>query len=65
MVDYLGMPNKRYWAFENGQLNYGRLNVNTTDLATLVFAEFGLLFRNDRMIIPFKVPVGSLCEVDS
>lgn len=64
-VEYPGMPNKRYWTFENGQLNYGRLNVNTTDLATLVFAEFGLLYSNDWMIIPFKVPVGSLCEVES
>ncbi|MBK8969725.1 MAG: hypothetical protein IPM36_24325 [Lewinellaceae bacterium] len=64
-VDFPGMPNKRYWSFENGKINFGALKANTTDLALIAFAEFGFMYSNDWQIIPFKVPVGSLCTVEN
>jgi hypothetical protein len=58
-----GMPNLRYWAFEDGRTNLGAVRPDTTDLAKLLFLEYGLVFANDWFLIPCEVPVGSLARV--
>jgi hypothetical protein len=58
-----GMPNLRYWAFEDGRTNLGAVKPDTTDLAKLLFLEYGLLFANDWFLIPCEIPVGSLARV--
>ena len=62
-IQYYGMPNRRWWAFEEGVTNLGNLNAQTSDLATLLFAEFALLFTNDWHLIPCPLPVGSLTDI--
>lgn len=62
-VQYYGMPNRRWWSFEDGTVNLGHLNPQTSDLATLLFAEFALLFTNDWHLIPCPLPVGSLTDI--
>ena len=58
-----GMPNLRYWAFEDGRTNLGAVRPDTTDLAKLLFLEYGLVFANDWFLIPCEIPVGSLARV--
>jgi hypothetical protein len=62
-VQFAGMPNVRWWEFEDGRTDFGAIDAHTTDLAKLLLIEFGLIYGNDWSIIPFVVPVGSLCEI--
>jgi hypothetical protein len=62
-AEFDGMPNLRYWAFEDGRTNLGAVKPDTTDLAKLLFLEYGLVFANDWFLIPCEIPVGSLARV--
>jgi hypothetical protein len=58
-----GMPSLRYWAFEDGRTNLGDVRPDTTDVAKLLFLEFGLVYANDWFVLPCEIPVGSLARV--
>ena len=60
---FKGMPNARFWEMEERQVNFGALDAQTTDQLLLVFAELGLVYGNDWFVVPYKLPVNSLCEV--
>lgn len=62
-VMFDGMPNTRWWAFEEGRVNYSYMNPGTQELSKLLFMEFGLIYANDWFLIPFELPVGSLAKV--
>jgi hypothetical protein len=62
-VMFDGMPNARYWAFEDGRTNLGDVSASTTDLATLLLCEFALVYGNDWFLLPCDLPVGSLAQV--
>jgi hypothetical protein len=48
---------------EDRQISFGGLNAKTTDHLLLLFAEMGLIYGNDWFVIPYKLPVNSLCQV--
>jgi hypothetical protein len=58
-----GMPAARWWEFEDGRVDFGNLKPNTTDLATLILADFSLTYGNDWSVIPYPLPRGSLSQV--
>jgi hypothetical protein len=62
-VQFDGMPNTRWWSFEDGKTNFGDVDAATTDLATLLLVEFGLVFANDWFIVPCTAPAGSVLTV--
>jgi hypothetical protein len=62
-VTYAGMPHPRWWTMEDGRTNFGDIRPDTTDLAKLLFIEFGLVYSNDWFLVPFTVPAGSLVSV--
>jgi len=62
-VGFNGMPNSRWWAFEDGRTNFGDIKPDTTDLAKLLLIEFGLVFANDWFLIPFTAPAGSVAGI--
>ncbi len=62
-IEFAGMPSVRWWEFEDSKTNFGNINPNTTDLATLVLADFGLVYGNDWSLVPYTLQVGSLSEV--
>lgn len=62
-IEFSGMPSVRWWEFEDSKTNFGSINPNTTDLATLVLADFGLVYGNDWSLVPYTLEVGSLSEV--
>ncbi|HTF80893.1 MAG TPA: hypothetical protein VL947_04190, partial [Cytophagales bacterium] len=49
---FAGMPNSRWWQFENGAVDLNNFKADTTDLANLIFSEYAFMFSNDWMIIP-------------
>jgi hypothetical protein len=62
-ASFKGMPSPRFWEMEERQVNFGALNAQTTDHLLLVFAELGLIYGNDWFVLPYRVPVNTLCEV--
>jgi len=62
-VEFPGMPNIRLWAFEKREVDFGNIQPSTTDLATLILAEFGLVYGNDWSLIPYRLDVGVLAEI--
>lgn len=62
-VRFEGMPDSRYWTFEEGGTNFAAIDVSHLDLAKLVLIEFGLIYSNDWSLIPFKIPMGSVTDV--
>ena len=59
-----GMPDPRWWAFEDGRTNLGDIRADTTDLARLLFMEFALTYGNDWFTIPCELPVGTVAKVE-
>ncbi len=63
-VQFDGMPETRWWKFEDAKTSFGDVKPSTTDLAKLLLIEFGLVFANDWFIIPNTLPVGSLANIE-
>ena len=63
-LSYQGMPNTRWWAFEEGKTNFGMVTPTTTDLGKLLFLEFGLVYANDWFLLPHAVPARSLADIE-
>jgi hypothetical protein len=61
-VNFAGLPNMRWWEFEDSRVGFGLTTASKTDLAKILLAEFGLLFSNDWFIIPCRASVGTLIE---
>lgn len=62
-VSFSGMPNTRWWSFEDRKTNFGDIDANTTDLAKLLFMEFALVYANDWFLIPYTLPAGAIAAV--
>jgi hypothetical protein len=62
-VTFNGMPNTRWWKFEDSVTSFGDIKPDTTDLAKLLLIEFGLVYGNDWFIIPFTLPAGTIANV--
>ncbi len=62
-IRFNGMPDTRWWAFEDGKTNFGDIRPGTTEIAKLLLIEFGLVYANDWFMIPHTVPTGSVLNV--
>ena len=64
-VNFKGMPNSRWWAFEDAKIDFGSLDVKTTDLGKLLLMEFALIYGDDWFQIPIPLKIGSICKIKS
>lgn len=62
-VSFEGMPDSRYWAFEDSRINFGEVRPDKTDLARVLMLEFALVYANDWVIVPLTLPVGTVTEI--
>lgn len=62
-VQFEGMPNSRWWRFEDGRVNFGDVKTDRVDVGRLLLIEFGLVFANDWYIVPIQTDVGSISDV--
>lgn len=60
---FAGMPADRYWQFEDGQVNLGRLDAQPHDLARLCVAEFAMVYGNDWLVVPLTIRAGSFTTI--
>ncbi|HKA69545.1 MAG TPA: hypothetical protein VKG85_10560 [Actinomycetes bacterium] len=64
-VEFSGMPAPRWWEFEDGRVDFGRVDAAPDDLARLLLLEFALVYGNDWLMIPVTLEAGSICRVRS
>ena len=62
-VVFKGMPGPRWWNFETGTTDFGRLDTETVDLAKMLVMEFALTYGNDWFIVPVPTDVGTLSAI--
>lgn len=62
-IDFGGMPNTRWWTFENSKTYVGDIKPGTHEIGKLLFAEFVLLYANDWFIVPQEVKGGTISNV--
>lgn len=58
-----GMPNTRWWKFEDSKTAFAGVSPSTTDIGKLLLIEFALVYANDWFLIPCSLPAGSLADV--
>lgn len=58
-VTFRGMPNARWWDFEDAVTDFGQVTAETVDLAKLLVMEFALIYGNDWFSVPVPVTVGT------
>ncbi|MEL7122946.1 MAG: hypothetical protein AAFO07_26090 [Bacteroidota bacterium] len=63
-IEFPGMPKARWWEFEDNQLNFAAIEANISDTAKMVLTEFAFLYSNDWFMLPYKLPTGSLMQVN-
>ena len=62
-VRFRGMPNAKWWDFENNVTDFGAIDVQRQDLAKLAVMDFMLLHGNDWFLAPVDIPVNSLYQI--
>lgn len=62
-IEFNGMPNVRFWEFEDRRTDFGSIRAGTTDVPLLLLAEFGLIYGNDWTVVPCNLEVGSLADI--
>jgi hypothetical protein len=62
-IDFGGMPNLRWWTFEESKTYLGDIKPNTIDIGKLLFSEFVLIYANDWFILPQKLPANTISRV--
>jgi hypothetical protein len=63
-LEFAGMPNPRWWQFEDAAVDLGSFRADATDIAKIVVAEFALLYGNNWFVVPVQQPIGTLAEVE-
>jgi hypothetical protein len=59
-VVFRGMPDPRWWNFEDAVTDFGQLDADHVDLAKLLVMEFALVYGNDWFSIAVPTPIGTL-----
>jgi hypothetical protein len=57
-VVFRGMPEARWWNFEDSVIDFGQLDTDTVDLPKLLVTSFALVYGNDWFSVPVPVTVG-------
>ena len=63
-AEFGGIPNSRWWEFEDSKVDLGNITADTTDLAKIILSEFALIYGNDWFVLPYPVEAGSIMEIE-
>lgn len=61
---FKGMPNARWWEFEDRKVDWGGMDVPLTDVSKLLLLDFTFNFGNDWYLVPYRAEVGSLVSLN-
>lgn len=62
-ITFPGMPDTRWWAFEDGKVNLGKYDTPIIDIGRMLFLEFALLYANDWYMMPLSLRSGEIADV--
>jgi len=60
-VRFRGMPNERFWDFEDARVDVAAIRPDRRNLASMLLVDFMLVHGNDWYLVPFEQPVGTVC----
>jgi hypothetical protein len=63
-VRFSGMPDPRWWNFEDARFNWADIDTDRRDLARLLVVDFMLIQGTDWFIVPFGQSVGTLARIE-
>lgn len=63
-LEFPGMPNARWWEFEDRRINFAALEGKLNETAKMALTEFAFLYSNDWFLMPLRVPIGSTIEIE-
>ena len=64
-VSFPGMPNARWWRFEDGKTDIGDIRRPNLNFLSMLLIEFALVYSNDWFVIPVRQKVGSIRTIDA
>jgi hypothetical protein len=62
-VTFRGMPESRWWNFEDSLTDFGQLDTEHVDLAKMLVMEFALVYGSEWFFVPVPTPLGTLQRV--
>jgi hypothetical protein len=62
---FKGMPNARWWEFEDAVVDFGNIPAGPTDLGRMLLIEYMLIYGNDYFVVPIDLPIGAICLTES
>lgn len=62
-IFFPGMPESRWWQMEEGQVDFGNMIVNKTDISKLLLLDFMLNYAGNWYMLPHVAEVGTLTEI--
>jgi hypothetical protein len=63
-VSFSGMPNARWWHFEDARFNWAAVDTDRRELGKVMVVDFMLVQGNDWFIVPIGQEVGTLARLD-
>ena len=60
-VRFRGMPNERFWDFEDARYAIDAIRPDRRNLASMILLDFMLVHGNDWYLVPFAQPMGTMC----
>lgn len=64
-VSFQGMPDARWWTFEDAEVDLGSLEAGAEDLGRMLLLQFALNYSDDWFLLPVEMEVGSLVQMHS
>jgi len=64
-VQFAGMAAQRWFEFEDGTVNFADVSANAVDFARMITAAFMTNYGDDWHVIPVRVPIGSLAQIQT
>jgi hypothetical protein len=62
-IGFRGMASSRWWELDDRRTDFGGLDVQHTDLARMLLAEFALIYSEDWYELPVRAPVGAVAHI--
>ncbi len=59
-LHFAGMASDRWWEFEDGQVNFSRVEGDPDELMRLLLVHFALVYSNDWYLLPVELSPGAL-----
>ena len=60
-----GMAADRWWEFEDGQVNFSRIEGDPDELMRLLLVQFALVYSNDWYVLPVELSPGAIYQPQS